>query len=149
MTLYEYLNKDKKDANGTPWDRAVAAKEAYRRYCSELSAERSTSVVPMDSFSFMLVDIGLQAFTYAKDQLVIAGKGCDLGIVVGWRQTLGMWYVRVKTAGGIDGYRAEDLSPADYPEGIVELVRGACGGDGTERLKDKVHAKVDEAFDET
>lgn len=52
---------------------------------------------------------------------------------MGWREVASEWRVRAKTANGELDFKAEDLTPAEFPEGLVEILRG------------KVHDKVDVA----
>ena len=54
-----------------------------------------------------------------------------------WAQTkrnVDGWLVRIKTADSEYDSLAEELSPAAFPKGLVEILRG------------RVHGKVDEAF---
>lgn len=124
--LYNYLMAEK----GMTAEKAIAiAKKAYDRF-----VENGRTLVPArtcDQFAFMVSENGYQAFTFRRDQVVTAGG--ELGIVTGWFEA-GDWCVRVKTARGEFHYRAEGLTPAAFPEGLVEILRG------------KVHDKVDEAF---
>ncbi len=109
---------------------AKEAKEAYERY-----REYGRTLVPVrdcDPFVFAFVGHGYQAFTFKPDQIVDA-KG-ELAVVTGWGETTSGWKVRAKTAKGEFHWEAEDLKPAAFPEGLVEILRG------------KVHTKVDEAF---
>lgn len=127
MNLYEYLvNK----SSITAACAAKEAKEAYDRY-----REYGRTLVPVrdcDPFVFAFVGHGYQAFTFKPDQIVDA-KG-ELAVVTGWGETTSGWKVRAKTAKGEFHWEAEDLKPAAFPEGLVEILRG------------KVHTKVDEAF---
>ena len=111
---------------------AGEAKEAYERYRGY-----GRTLVPVrdcDPFVFAFVGHGYQAFTFYPDQIVDA-RG-DLAIVTGWEEAFSGWKVRAKTVRGEYDWDAEDLKPAAFPEGIVEILRG------------RVHGKVDEAFKE-
>lgn len=128
MNLYNYLM-----TKTAPNDTARAAEEAKRAY--ERFQAHGRTLVPArdcDPFVFAYVDHGYQAFTFKPDQIVDA-KG-ELAVVTGWGETSSGWKVRVKTARGEFHREAEDLEPAAFPEGLVEILRG------------KVHDKVDEAF---
>ena len=128
MNLNDYL------INRSSITTARAAKEAKEAY------ERFRAFVPTrgdcDPFFFAFVDHGYQAFTFRLDQIVRSKKSGSLAIVTGWREVGSGWHVRAKTAKGEFDFDAEDLEPASFPEGLVEIMRG------------KVHSKVDEAFAE-
>lgn len=127
MNLYKYLTEYR------GLDSSHAAGEAKRAYARFQNHGRTC--VPQkdcDPFTFMTRDGGYQAFTFRPDQIVDA-KG-ELAIVTGWRDTQSRWLVRIKTANSEYASLAEDLEPAAFPEGLVEIMRG------------KVHTKVDEAF---
>ena len=125
MTLYNYL-LIKSD------NLARTAKEAYDRFQAH-----GRTLVPRqdcDPFVFAFTEGGYQAFTFRPDQ-VVKNKQGELAIVTGWKNTPSHgWLVRIKTASCEYDSCAEDLSPAAFPEGLVEILRG------------KVHTKVDEAF---
>lgn len=126
MNLYNYLIT--KSNNMT---RVVEeAEEAYERFRAH-----GRTLVPQqdcDPFVFAFIGHGYQAFTFKPDQVVDA-KG-ELAVVTGWDETTSGWKVRAKTAKGEFHWEAEDLKPAAFPEGLVEILRG------------RVHGKVDEAF---
>lgn len=125
MNLYNYL-LTKSD------NPARAAKEAYERFQAH-----GRTLVPerdCDPFVFAFAEGGYQAFTFKPDQ-VVKNKQGDLAIVTGWKSTPShRWLVRIKTADSEYDSLAEELEPAAFPEGLVEILRG------------KVHDKVDEAF---
>ena len=128
MNLYNYLMS--KSNNTT---RAAAeAKEAYERFRAH-----GRTLVPQqdcDPFVFAFTEGGYQAFTFRPDQ-VVKNKQGELAIVTGWTYaSVHGLLVRVKTSRGEYDSCAEDLEPAAFPEGLVEILRG------------KVHTKVDEAF---
>lgn len=126
MNLYNYLISKSNNTTRA----AQEAKEAYDRY-----REYGRALVPVrdcDPFVFAYIDHGYQAFAFKPDQIVDA-KG-ELAVVTGWGETPSGWKVRAKTAKGESHWDAEDLKPAAFPEGLVEILRG------------KVHTKVDEAF---
>lgn len=123
MNLYSYLM-------GGSSNTIRAAKEAKEAY------ERFQTLVPRtdcDPFVFTFVGCGYQAFTFRPDQVVKTKNG-ELAIVTGWDNTPSGWKIRAKTAKGEFHWEAEDLKPAAFPEGLVEILRG------------RVHGKVDEAF---
>ena len=126
MNLYEYLMSKSNNTTRA----AKEAKAAYERFRAH-----GRTLVPQqdcDPFVFAFRGRGSQAFTFHADQIVDA-RG-DLAIVTGWNETSSGWKVRAKTAKGEYDWEAEDLKPAAFPEGIVEILRG------------RVHGKVDEAF---
>ena len=126
MNLYNYLMGKSNNATRA----AMEAKEAYERFRAH-----GRTLVPQqdcDPFVFAFCDRGSQAFMFKPDQVVDA-KG-ELAVVTGWDETTSGWKVRAKTARGEFHWEAEDLKPAAFPEGLVEILRG------------KVHTKVDEAF---
>ena len=125
MNLYNYLMNQSNNTTRA----ANEAKEAYERY-----RERVRTIVPeVDPFVFAFVGHGYQAFMFKPDQVVDA-KG-EIAIVTGWKETISSgWKVLAKTARGEFYWEAEDLKPAAFPEGLVEILRG------------RVHGKVDEAF---
>ena len=127
MNLYNYLMNQ---SNNTTLV-AKQAKEAYERF--QAYGRTLVPVRDCDPFVFASIDHGYQAFTFKPDQVVDA-KG-ELAVVTGWIEAgAGEWRVRAKTAKGEFCWKAEDLKPAAFPEGLVEILRG------------KVHGKVDEAF---
>ena len=126
MNLYNYLMARSNNTTRT----AAEAKEAYARFQAY-----GRTLVPArdcDPFVFAFTSHGYQAFTFKPDQVVDA-KG-ELAIVTGWGEATSGWKVRAKTAKGEFHWEPEDLKPAAFPEGLVEILRG------------KVHTKVDEAF---
>lgn len=128
MNLYDYLFTVRKLDRGKA---AKAAAEAYNRFI-----ENGKTLVPQretDPFTFVMSDHGYQAFTFKPDQVVNAKD--ELAIVTGWGETASGWRVRARIAKGEFHWEPEDLKPAAYPEGLVEILRG------------KVHTKVDEAFE--
>lgn len=113
---------------------AKEAKEAYERF--QAHGRLLVPVRDCDPFVFAFVDHGYQAFTFKLDQVVRSKTSGSLAIVTGWREVGSGWHVRAKTAKGEFDFDAECLEPAEFPEGLVEILRG------------KVHTKVDEAFKE-
>ena len=128
MNLYEYLT----ECRGLDSSHAAGeAKRAYARF-----QKHGRTCVPQkdcDPFTFMAWDGGFQSFTFDVDQVVKTRQG-ELAIVTGWGETPSGWKVRAKTANGEYDWCAGDLTPAAFPEGLVEILRG------------RVHTKVDEAF---
>ncbi len=128
MNLYDYLLERRgKTAGGC----AKAAREAYDRF-----VKYGKTCVPQqtcDPFTFVFSEYGFQAFTFCPDQIVTTNG--HLGIVTGWCDTPSGYAVCIKTASGDYRCLADNVEQADYPEGLVEILRG------------KVHQKVDEAFD--
>ena len=130
MNLYEYLMSKSNNTTRA----ANEAKEAYKRF--QAYARSSPVRDYYDPFVFAFCGHGSQAFTFYPDQIVKNRQG-ELAIVTGWKDTSSHgWLVRVKTAKGEYDSLAEELAPAAFPEGLVEILRG------------KVHGKVDEAFKE-
>lgn len=112
-----------------------AVKEAQKAYARFQEHGRTlTPVRVCDPFVFLFASGGYQAFTFKPDQVVEDKQG-ELAIVTGWKSTPSHgWLVRIKTARSEYDSCAEDLTPAAFPEGLVDILRG------------KVHDKVDEAF---
>ena len=127
MNLYGYLMYQSNNTTRA----AKEAKEAYARF--QAYGRTLVPVRDCDPFHFAYVDLGYQSFMFKPDQIVDA-KG-DLAIVTGWKETSSGWKVRAKTARGEYDWKAEDLRPAEFPDGLVEILRG------------RVHGKVDEAFE--
>lgn len=125
MNLYEYLKS-------RPCNVAQEAQKAYERFQAHVRKTPEPWKREVNPFVFAFTDNGYQAFTFAPDQVVDAKGG--LAIVTGWTQPGNGWRVLAKTAAGVHAWPAEELKPAAFPEGLVEILRG------------KVHAKVDEAF---
>lgn len=126
MNLYNYLMSKSNNTTRV----AKEAKEAYERFRAH-----GRTLVPQqdcDPFVFAFCGNDSQAFTFYPDQIVDA-KG-ELAVVTGWIETHSGWKVCAKTAKGEFHWEAEDLKPAAFPEGLVEILRG------------RVHGKVDEAF---
>lgn len=128
MNLYNYLMTKTAPIDTTR--AAEEAKEAYERF--QAHGRTLSPVRDCDPFTFAYVGYGYQAFTFKPDQVVDA-KG-ELAIVTGWGETMSGWKVRAKTAKGEFHWEAEDLKPAAFPEGLVEILRG------------RMHGRVDEAF---
>ena len=129
MNLYEYLMSKSNNTTRA----AKEAKEAYERFLAH-----GRTLVPQqdcDPFVFAFCGHGAQAFTFYPDQIVKNRQG-DLAIVTGWKDTSSHgWLVRIKTADSEYDSLAEELSPAAFPKGLVDIIRG------------RVHGKVDEAFE--
>ena len=126
MNLYGYLiSKFNNEMRA-----AKEAEEAYDRF--QASGALDTLEKGCNPFIFAFVERGFQSFTFKPDQVVDANG--DLAIVTGWDKTVSGWRIRAKTVKGEYHWQAEQLKPAAFPEGLVEILRG------------KVHAKVDEAF---
>ena len=128
MNLYEYLiNKSNRSTCA-----AAVAKEAYARF--QAYGRTLAPHKDCDPFVFAFSEGGYQAFTFYPDQIVKNRQG-DLAIVTGWKDTSSHgWLVRIKTADSEYDSLAEELSPAAFPKGLVEIIRG------------RVHGKVGEAF---
>ena len=114
MNLYQYLTK--KTANDMT-RAAVMAEEAYGRF------QKYVSINDCDPFAFAFVDHGYQAFTFKPDQVVKSVKSGCLAIVAGWREVGAGWHVRAKTAEGEFDFDAEGLELAEFPEGLVEIMK--------------------------
>ena len=82
----------------------------------------------------------LESFLWEKGQLVKTSDG-KLGMTTGWTRSgfsMPHFAVSVKTANGDVSYLADALTKADVPPEVLEYVKST--------LQDKVHDKVDEAF---
>lgn len=128
MNLYDYLMNQSNNAAIA----ATKAKEAYERF--QAYGRTLVPVKYCDPFVFTFASHGYQAFTFKPDQVVRSKNGGNLAIVTGWREFGAGWCVLAKTATGEFDFLAEQLEPASFPEGLVEILRG------------RVHGKVDEAF---
>lgn len=125
MNLYSYLRTRSCNV-------VQEAKKAYERFQAHVRKTLEPWKREVDPFVFAFTDNGYQAFAFGRDQVVDAP--CGLAIVTGWVETPSGWRVSAKTAKGESRWEAEELKPAAFPEGLVEILRG------------RVHGKVDEAF---
>lgn len=130
---YRYVTDDEIKHAQTVYDRYVA-------YWNESGCDKSRM---RSLVQFLLEDIAydhLDSFLWDKGQLV---KTCDgkIGVTTGWSRvgfSAPHFAVSVKTANGTVSYPADGLTKADVPPEVLEYVKST--------LQDKVHDKVDEAF---
>lgn len=123
-------------------DELKRAQEVYDRYVEHERGEGHGDKVR--SFAeFLLEDVEhdhLESFLWDKGQLVKTQDG-KLGMTTGWTRigfSRSHFAVSVKTASGNVSYLADALTEADVPPEVLEYVKST--------LQDKVHDKVDEAF---
>lgn len=126
MNLYNYLMNKSNNTTRV----AEEAAEAYKRFRAH--GRMLTPVKDCDPFVFAFIDHGYQAFTFKLDDVVNANGA--IAIVTGWVEAEHGWRVCVRTARGEGPLYAEELKPAEFPDGLIEILRG------------RVHGKVDEAF---
>lgn len=112
----------------------------YVRYWDESGCDKSR----MRSLAqFLLEDVEhdqLDSFIWDRGQLVKTPDG-KLGMTTGWTRVgfgTSHFAVSVKTSDGVKSYLADGLEKADVPPEVLEYVKST--------LQDKVHDKVDEAF---
>ncbi len=126
-------------------DRAFTVE--FKRYLDYM-AESHEALVPLSFAQFLLADsvlTGFDSFLWPKDTLVKIRSNGMIGIVTGWVDvgcSAPVVAVRVRTAkneGKGSGFHPSDLERADIPPEVLEYVAGT--------LKDRVHGKVDEAFE--
>lgn len=132
-TYHRYATEDE-------MKRAQEVYDRYVRYWNENGCDRSR----MRSLAqFLLEDVEhdqLDSFLWDKGQLVKTPDG-KLGMTIGWTRigySKSHFAVSVKTANGNVSYLADALTKADVPPEVLEYVKST--------LQDKVHDKVDEAF---
>ena len=130
----------------TPSAEAIdeVSKNVYSRYL-EYMERGHPGREPLTFVQFLLtraVETGFNSFFWPKDTLVRCNKTGAIGIVTGWSD-LGFSAPRVgldiRTAHGEKGLFPEEVTRAEIPPEVLEYVAST--------LKDKVHGKVDEAFD--
>lgn len=131
-TVYKYVTDDE----------LKRAQEVYDRYAEhERGAGRGHKIRSLAAF--LLEDVErdqLDSFIWDKGQLVKTSDG-KLGVTTGWTRVgfgTSHFAVSVKTANGNVSYLADALTKADVPPEVLEYVKST--------LQDKVHDKVDEAF---
>ena len=132
-TSYKYVTDDE-------LKRAQEVYDRYVRFWDESGSDKSR----MRSLAqFLLEDVEhdqLDSFIWDKGQLVKTSDG-KLGMTIGWTRigfSKSHFAVSVKTADGNVSYLADALKKADVPPEVLEDVKAT--------LQDKVHDKVDEAF---
>ena len=131
-TYYKYVTDDE----------LKRAQEVYDRYVEHERGEgRSDKIRSFAAFLLEDVDYDqLDSFLWEKGQLVKTSDG-KLGMTTGWTRigfSKSHFAVSVKTADGNVSYLADALTKADVPPDVLEYVKST--------LQDKVHDKVDEAF---
>ena len=120
------------------------AEVLYGRYLSYMHDHR-TALEPNTLAQFLLTKIeptGFDSFTWPKGTLVKVKSNGLIGTVSDWRPvgcSSSHVEVAVQTAKGDSCYRPDQIEKADIPPEVLEYVAGT--------LKDKVHGKVDEAFE--
>jgi len=120
------------------------AETLYSRYLEYMKRYRSC-VQPLTLAAFMLTKIepaGFDSFVWEKGTLVKVKATGKLGLVTGWCLVGCMNYraaVSVRLAGGEASFRSDQIEKAEVPPEVLEYVAGT--------LKDRVHGKVDEAFE--
>ena len=113
----------------------------YRRYRSVSGSNPET-----DEIRFLLGDEKLYgAFKWPVQTVVKVTTGQHdgkLGVVVGYEHgpTCG-WWVKVKLADCTTTFRHDAIEDAKIPSDLIEIAIGC-----RDQIKDKVHAKVEEAF---
>lgn len=121
-------------------DELKYANEVYSRYVGYAN-ERRYKVRTLVEFLLENVERDqLDSFIWDKGQLVKTSDG-KLGVTTGWTRIgfgTSHYAVSVKTADGVKSYLADGLEKADVPPEVLEYVKST--------LQDKVHDKVDEAF---
>lgn len=132
-TYHKYVTEDE-------MKRAQEVYDRYVRYWDEGRCDRSR----MRSLAqFLLEDVEhdqLDSFLWDKGQLVRTQDG-KIGMTVGWARvgcSSSHFAVSVRTSDGVKSYLADALEKADVPPEVLEYVKST--------LQDKVHDKVDEAF---
>jgi len=129
-TSYKYVTEDE----------LKYANEVYSRY-ADYAKERGCKVRTLAEFLLENVERDqLDSFIWDKGQLVKTSDG-KLGMTTGWTRIgfgTSHFAVSVKTANGNVSYLADALTKADVPPEVLEYVKST--------LQDKVHDKVDEAF---
>lgn len=120
------------------------AEVLYGRYLSYMHDHR-TALEPNTLAQFLLTKIeptGFDSFVWPKGTLVKVKSNGLIGMVSDWRLvgcSSSHVEVAVQTAKGDSCYRPDQIEKADIPPEVLEYVAGT--------LKDRVHGKVDEAFE--
>lgn len=121
------------------------AETLYSRYLEDMK-ERCPGVQPLTLAAFLLTKIessGFDSFVWEKGTLVRVKATGKLGQVTGWCFAGIVPYrrieVTVRTADGDGSFRSGQIEKAEVPPEILEYVAST--------LKDRVHGKVDEAFE--
>lgn len=129
----------------SPGDEIMKKAEVlYNRYLEYMETQRK-SVKPITLAQFLLTKIertGFDSFTCPKGTLVKVKANGLIGMVSDWRLvgcSSSHVEVAVQTAKGESCYRSDQIEKADIPTEVLEYVAST--------LKDKVHGKVDEAFE--
>lgn len=141
MNLYDYLRCTRL------YNDARIATEAGKAYKKYLEAMKSVPKEPMDPFFFMMTVPGAGSFVFNVNDIVNI-RGGVLAIVTGWKNTPSGWFVTVRDAKQNFDCDPTSLTMAEFPEGLVDIIRAnMAAGQCAPGLRDRVHEKVDEAFD--
>lgn len=141
MNLFNYLRGIRAFTEGR------AASEAGKAYKKYLEVMKSSHKEPLDPFFFMMTVPGAGSFVFSVNDIVNV-KSKDLAIVTGWKNTPHGWLVTVRDAKMEYDICPEDLAMAEFPEGLVDIIRANMAAEQcASGLRDRVHEKVDEAFD--
>ena len=150
MKMFEKLNMGVSYSYVTE-DQLAYAQKVYdryfrflkKRYGGDYGTDRNHTAVSL--VEFLLQDVNyyrLDSFTMDEGVLVKTHDGA-IGLTVGW-DIVGFssphYAVSVKTATGVHNYDVDGLEKAAIPPEVLEYVKST--------LQDKVHGKVDEAFEE-
>ena len=120
------------------------AETLYKRYLEYMGIYRK-GVERLSFPQFLLSKIeptGFDSFVWPKDTLVKVKATGKIGLVTGWcliGVTNYRTAVSVRLAGGETSLNADQIEKAEVPPEVLEYVAGT--------LKDKVHGKVDDAFE--
>ena len=134
-----------------PADQLAYAQKVYDRYVGFLKKRygdrHGTDGNPtaVSLVEFLLQDVSyyrMDSFAMDEGVLVKTSSGA-VGLTVGW-DIVGFshphYEVAVKTSTGVHCYDVDSLAKADIPPEVLDYVKST--------LQDKVHGKVDEAFEE-
>ena len=142
MKMFEVLHVGTYNKYATD-EELKRAQEVYDRYVGhEREGGHGDKVRSFAKFLLEDVDYDrLDSFLWDKGQLVKTLDG-KLGMTIGWTRvgfSKPHFAVSVKTANGNVSYTADAITKADVPPEVLEYVKST--------LQDKVHDKVDEAFE--
>ncbi len=136
-------------------DEEEAAKKVYKRYTDWYKSYHGNTLNMKSILQFLFEDtnhLAVDVFLWEKGKLVKTREG-KIGLTVGWTEVgLGChdFRVCVQTSGGEGVFKSDEIELADVPPEVIEYVKGEVVGliekRADEELRNRIHEKVDEAF---
>lgn len=145
--VYEFVN-NLTSRPIPPEDRMEAAKVLYQRYLTYMRNRYRADAKPIPFERFLLSDAkatGFDSFLWEVGVLVKVKSGewtGSIGLTSGYTLVgCNASYIRicVRTSAGDKTFSADEIEKAEIPPEVLEYVKST--------LRDQVHTKVDEAFD--